>query len=257
MKHALHAEWTKLRTTPGPAWLLLGAFCLTVVVSVMVAGSHRYAAEGAHVDTVSTGLSGVVVGQLMVAGLAVAVVSGEYGTGMIIATLAAVPRRLVVLAAKAITVFGSVLVAAALGVLGSVLVGQPLLRAHGYTAAHGYPSFSLGDGPTARAVVGSVLYLCLIALLSLGVAMAVRESAAAVGVVLALLFVFPILASAVNEHWQRHLEQVAPMTAGLYIQTTSNVKSLPLSPWEGLGVLTAWAAAALIVGGLRFGRTDA
>jgi ABC-2 type transport system permease protein len=53
-----------------------------------------------------------------------------------------------------------------------------------------------------------------------------------------------------DAHWQRHLQQIAPMTAGLAVQATANVHSLPISPWGGLGVLAAWAAAALLVGAL-------
>ena len=89
-----------------------------------------------------------------------------------------------------------------------------------------------------RAAAGSVLYLALIALLGLGVASAVRDSAVAIGIVLGLLYLFPIVAAVVSDpHVQRHLQQVAPMTAGLEIQATTGLRSLPLSPWAGLGVL--------------------
>ena len=72
----------------------------------------------------------------------------------------------------------------------------------------------------------------------------------AIGLVLGLLYVFPIVSTVVgNQHWQRHLEQISPMTAGLYIQTTVGVKALPLTPWQGLGVLAAWALGALLLGG--------
>ena len=47
------------------------------------------------------------------------------------------------------------------------------------------------------------------------------------------------------------------MTAGLYIQTTIGVHNLPLTPWQGLGVLAGWAAAALLVGGLMLRARDA
>ncbi len=61
--------------------------------------------------------------------------------------------------------------------LGSLLAGRLILPGHGFTAAHGYPPLSLGDGPVLRAAAGSVLYLALIALLSLGIATIVRDSA--------------------------------------------------------------------------------
>ena len=109
-----------------------------------------------------------------------------------------------------------------------------------------------------RAAAGSVLYLALIALLSLGAATAVRDSAAAIGIVLGLLYLFPIVAAVVSDpHVQRHLQQLAPMTAGLDIQATTGLRSLPISPWAGLGVLAAWAAAALLAGGLLLRLRDA
>jgi len=71
-----------------------------------------------------------------------------------------------------------------------------------------------------------------------------------VGSVLGLLYLFPIIGAAVTDpHWNRHLEQIGPMSAGLAIQATTGLRSLPISPWAGLGVLAAWAAAALLAGG--------
>jgi len=60
-----------------------------------------------------------------------------------------------------------------------------------------------------------------------------------------------------NQHWQRHLEQIGPMTAGLSIQATTNLSGLPLTPWQGLGVLALWAAGALTTGALIFRFRDA
>ena len=100
-----------------------------------------------------------------------------------------------------------------------------------------------------------MLYLALIALMSLGIATAVRDSGAAIGIVLGLVYLFPILASVVsNPHWHKHVEQIGPATAGLAIQATTNLKDLPIGPWPGLGVLALWAAGALALGlsSLRF-----
>jgi len=227
-------------------------------VSVTVDAAVTCTSGGCGADPAKLSLTGVQVGQVMVAVAAVLAVGNEYSTGMIKVTLAAMPRRLTVLAAKAVLVAGLVLAAGTVAVLASVLAGRLILPGHGFTAAHGYPPLSLGDGPVLRAACGSVLYLALIALLSLGVATAVRETAVAIGLVLGLLYVFPVVTSVVgNQHWQRHLEQIGPMTAGLYIQATANLRSLPLTPWEGLGVLALWAAGALIIGALVFRFRDA
>ena len=251
----LHAEWTKLRTLASTGWLLAGAVALTVTVS---AATVAAAAAAPGLDPAKLSLTGIQAGQAVVAVLAVLVISNEYGTGMIRVTLTAMPRRLSVLAAKAALAGGLVLAAGAVAVLASVLAGRLILPGRGFTPANGYQLLSLGNGPDLRAACGSVLYFALIALLSLGVATAVRDSAVAIGTVLALLYLFPIVAAVVsNQHWQRHLEQIGPMTAGLYIQATIGVHALPLTPWQGLGVLALWAAGALILGGLVLRFRDA
>jgi ABC-2 type transport system permease protein len=258
MSRALHAEWTKLRTVAATGWLLVAVIMLTVALSAVVMLALNYSFEGPGQDIPKLTLAGVYIGQALVAILAVLSISGEYSTGMISVTLTAIPRRATMLAAKAITVTGLVVVAAALAVLGSVLAGRLILPSHGFTAAHGYPVLSLTHGLTLRAAGGTVLYLALIALLSLGVATAVREAAVAIGIVLGLLYVFPILAALVTaSSLRRHLQQIAPMNAGLAIQDTTNLHHLPIAPWAGLGVLAVWAAASLIAGGLFLRLRDA
>ena len=103
-----------------------------------------------------------------------------------------------------------------------------------------------------------MLYLMLVALLSLGVATAVRNSAAAIGVVLGLLYLFPIVALAASDPaWHRRLQQIGPSTAGLAIQATTDLDDLVLSPWTGLGVLALWAVGWLVLGALVLNRRDA
>jgi ABC-2 type transport system permease protein len=192
VRTALHAEWTKMRTVAGPRWLLLATVVLTATV--------RAAAARA-------GLTGVEFGQAPVAVLAVLAISGEYSSGTIRISLTAKPRRIAVLAAKAVTLGAAVAVAGIVAVLGSP--------------------------------VDSVLHLVLIALLGLGIATLVRDSASSIGIVLGLLYVFPILAEAVGDpRWQHLLQRISPTTAGL-------------------GVTTGWAAAALLAGGVRLCRRDA
>jgi len=149
-----------------------------------------------------------------------------------------------------------VLITSALVVAGSALAGWLILPGRGFTPAHGYAS--LTAGADLRAVAGAILYLTLIALLSLGVAAAVRDSAVAIGLVLGLLYVFPIVASLVSDATvSRHLQQIGPMSAGLDALATIGVKSLPLSPWQGLGVVALWTAGALLLGALALKSRDA
>jgi ABC-2 type transport system permease protein len=254
----LHAEWTKLRTSAGTFWLLAAAIALTIGLGGAVDAGARCGAVGCNQDPARISLAGVYLGQVLVAVSAVTIMGGEYGTGMIRITLTAMPQRLAVLTAKAVVVVGWTLAAGLVGVAGSTLVGQLVLRDKGFTPGNGYSSIALSDPGMLRAAFGSVLYLVLIALLSLGIATAVRESAAGIGGVLGLLFLFPIaLVMVQNPHWHRHLEQISPMTAGMSIQATVDLPSLSLSPWAGLGVLALWAAGALALGALVLQLRDA
>ena len=258
MRDAVHAEWTKLRTVAGTGWLVVNTVVLTIALGAVVAAAVGCPAGGCDQDPVRLSLTGIQLGQAVVAILAVMIICGEYGTGMIGTTLAAVPRRSTVLAAKAAVLVPVVVAAGTVAVLGSVLAGRLLLPGNGFTPANGQALVSLADGPTLRAAGGSVLYLALIALLSLGVATAMREPATAIGVILGLLYLFPIVTQAVTDpDWERRLQQIAPMTAGLAVQTTTDLSGLPIGPWKGLGVLAAWAASALLLGGALLRRRDA
>ena len=246
MRYALHAEWTKLRTTPGTGLLLLTVVATTVGIGILAASATDCPAGICSVDLAEVTLAGVRLGQAVVALLAVQVIGAEYGTGMIHTSLAAVPRRLTVLAAKALTLTAVVTVAAAAGVIGSLAAGNRLLP------------LPVTDPAMLRAATGSVLYLVLIGLLALGVTTAVRNPATAAGVVLGLLYVFPIIGLAVTDpDFRRHLEQVGPMAAGLAIQATTGLDDLVISPWRGLAVLGGWTAAALVTGGLLLRLRDA
>ena len=259
LRYALHAEWTKLRTVSGPAWLLLGLAAATIAVSTAAVGATR-CPQGltCGVNTTKLSLTGTQFGQAVVAILAVLMVSNEYSSGMMRVTLAAMPRRQAVLAAKAILLAALVLVGRRGGGvwLGAGRPRDPA-RPRLYRRARLPPAW-LSYGPTLRAASGSVLYLGLIALMSLGVAVLVRDSAVSIGVVLALLYLFPIILSFIgNQHWQHRLERWTPTVAGLTIQDTTGLRSLAITPWAGLGVLAIWAGAAMLAGGLVFRVRDA
>lgn len=256
-RDALHAEWTKARTLTGTAWLLVAAVVLTVAVSAAVSATVKCPSGSCVEDPAKISLTGIYLGQAVIAIVAVLAITGEYSTGMIRLTLAAMPRRSTVLAAKAVILAGLVLVAGIIAVGLSMLAGRIILASNGIDPAHGYLMLSFSNGADLRAGVGTVLYLILIAFFSLGVASVVRDSAVAIGVVLGLLYLFSIVGAAGSGSTARHIAQIGPMTAGLAIQATTNLRSLPISPWAGLGVLAAWAAAALLAGGLLLRYRDA
>ena len=254
----LRAEWLKVRTVSSSAWLLAGVVALTVGIGAAVMAANRCPPGTTCLeDTAKLSLTGVQAGQAVLAVLAVLAIASEYSTGMIRTTLTAMPRRGMLLAAKALLIAVLALAAATVAVGGSMLAGWLILPGHGFTAARGFTGLSLADGPVLRATTGSVLYLGLIALLSLGIATLVRDSAVAIGTALALLYLFPVVTAFVsNPVWQRRLERYSPM-AGLNIQATTGLKGLAIGPWAGLGVLAIWAAVALLAGGLAMALRDA
>jgi ABC-2 type transport system permease protein len=238
MRFALHAESTKLHTSPGSLALLVAIVAGTIGVS---AATATCSGPGCGADLPELSLTGVQLGQAVVAILAVLVMGNEYSSGMIKVTLAAVPRRSRMLAAKAVVVAAVVAVAATVAVAGCLVVGQLLLPAHGLVL---------------RPAVGSVLYLVLVGLLSLGIATAIRNPAVAIGVVLALLYALPIITGAVTDpEWHKHLQQIGPASAGLAVQATTGDPAI--GPWKGLGVLALWAVGALLAGSAVLQRHDA
>jgi ABC-2 type transport system permease protein len=256
---ALRAEWTKLRTVPGPGWLTAALCVATIGASAAVVAATRCQAHLACTpDPTRTSLIGVQVGQALAAVLAISVIGGEYGTGMIKTTFAAMPGRSTVLAAKATILTGVLLAAAVTAVGGSLAAGRLVLPGNGFTPARGFGQVTLSQGPTLRAAIGSVLYLILIGLLCLGIATIVRDSAVATGAALATLYVIPIVVMFVGSPvWQHRLERYAPTTAGLTVEDTVGLRHLPVGPWGGLGVMAAWAAAALLAAGLLLRLRDA
>jgi ABC-2 type transport system permease protein len=255
---ALHAEWTKLRTATGPMWLLAATVISTVALGVVVAAAQSLPGTTRELDTTKISLTGIDLGQAIIALLGIGVMTAEYSHGMIHVTLAALPRRFTVLSAKAAVIVGVTLPAAAICVLGSLVTGSAVLTDHGLTPARGYLAVSLTNTTVLRAAGGAAIYLALIALLSFAIATVVRDSAVAIGIVIGLLYLFPIAAGLVSDPaWSRHLQQIGPMTAGLTITATTNLRFLPLSPWAGLGVLATWTVGALAVSGLLFCLRDA
>jgi ABC-2 type transport system permease protein len=258
LREAVHAEWTKLRTVSSTGWLLLTLIVVTVGFSVLEVVVQKCPTSCSY-DTPKLSLTGVLVGQAAVAVLAVLMVTGEYSSGMIRITLTAVPRRITALAAKAVVLTGVVLVTGAIAAAWSLIAGRYILPGNGFTGAHGSEVLSLSAGPTLRAAAGSVLYLALIGLFSLGLAIAIRDSGASIAILLGLIYIVPLIVQfgILDSRWERRLEQWSPMNAGMAIQATRDLKTLPIGPWPGLGVLALWAAGALLLGGLLLRLRDA
>jgi ABC-2 type transport system permease protein len=249
----IHAEWIKLRTVRS-SWLLLGVTVLGIVVVGLLVSyannahwSTMTASSRADFNPVNQDLIGVNLAELAVGVLGVLVATGEYASGMIRATFAAVPRRLPVLVAKA-----GVLAAVTFGVcLAAVLItflgGQALLGSHGIT---------LGHPEAVRAVFGASLYLTVVAVLGIGLGFLVRSTAGGIAALLGLLLVLPIIVAALPGSGSQAVERYLPSTAGRALFIMNGGDGM-LSPWLGFGVFLLYAAIVLAAAALALRRRDA
>jgi ABC-2 type transport system permease protein len=253
----LRSEWTKLRTVRSTMWTLGVTLFLGVGVSVLATAETRAhwltVSPAGHqgFDPISTSLIGVFIGQFAIGVLGVLVMSSEYGTGTIRATLSAAPRRPLVLVAKAI-VFGLValLVAEVVSFL-AFFVGQALLTAPA-------PHATLASPGAWRAVVGSGLYIGVLGLLSLGLATIIRHTAGAISAFVGILLVLPVIVAALPSSIELDVRRYLPDRIGAQIINGPG-HGFPnaFSPWIGLLVLCGYAAALLVIGGVLLVRRDA
>jgi ABC-2 type transport system permease protein len=251
LAQAARMEWIKLRSLRSTWWALAITVAGTVGIGVAVGLSSRNASA----DLTNNALAGVVPGLLLTGALGVLTMTSEYSSGSIRVTLAAVPRRPLLLAAKA-AVFGAVTL-----VIGEAASFIAFLAAAA-TLRHGIAAPTLSQPGVLRAVVLSGAAFCLIGLLGLGLGAIIRHSAAAVGVLVAGVYV-AAMAIGVAAHsaaaymplliLENSLSTTKPVTCG------SSVASCPhfLSAWAELGVLGLYAVIPLAVGGWLLARRDA
>jgi hypothetical protein len=252
--NVVRAELFKLRTVRSTYWTLLVAFASNIgfaVLAAAVLAPRLNADDLAHVDVVQLAMAGLHLSQVAFGVLGTLAITGEYGTGMIRTTLAAVPRRRTVLAAKALVFAGVTLITATVSTFAAYLAFQVALPAHTLTGT------SLSDPGVARAVAGGGLYLTVFGLLGLGIGALLRSSAGAIATLLGVLFVPPLLLDVLPGAMKTTIGPYIPMVSGSQIFVATNREATSLAPWTGLGVFCIYAAAALLSGFALVNHRDA
>jgi ABC-type transport system involved in multi-copper enzyme maturation permease subunit len=177
-------------------------------------------------------------------------ITSEYGSGMIRATFAAVPRRLPVLWGKAAVALGAVFAACVPAVLIAFFAGQSVLAKVGLDTSFGQPG-------VARAVLGSAVYLAVAAVLGVGLGALLRNTAAAVTALFGLLFGLQLLAGLIPGATGVTLEKFMPSTAGQAIASVHPDPGTSLGPWAGLGLFACYTVIVLALAARRMSRGDA
>jgi ABC-type transport system involved in multi-copper enzyme maturation permease subunit len=250
----VRSEWTKLRSLPSTAWSLLSALVLVVGFSatyalVRVTRPPRDTAAASAFDPTAVSLAGVHLAQLAIGILGVLFITGEYATGSIRSSLAAVPARLPVLWGKAVVYGLTALVLCVPATIAAFLVGQSILAAENLDTTLGAPG-------TARAVLGSALYLAAVGLLGLGLGALLRNTAGAIGALFGLLFGLQLVAGFLPEPWSVEITRYLPVPAGTAV-TSVQPDQYSLAPWTGFGVFCLYVALALGLAAWQLRRRDA
>lgn len=277
---AIAAEWTKLWTVRSTVWTLVATGAAVVGLSALSTGT--VSPNEIVGDPTRRSLVGIFLGQLIFGVLGVLVMSAEYGTGTIRATLSAVPRRPVVLAAK-ILVFGAVaVVVSEILTFAAFGLGQALLSAKHFTGppaaltqrAHqlglhvphkiqallGSNSASLSQPGVLRAVVGAGLYLAVLGLLALGIGTVLRHTAGAISAFVAVVIVLPLINQALPTSINHAVARYLPANIGLVMFSARGVPEdigPAFSPWAGFGLLVLYTVAVLGLGCWLLMRRDA
>ena len=246
-------EWHKLRTIRS-TWSIVAIFAVDMIGLAMLVLSHENyaqlsAAGRASFDPARDAFLGLVLGQLMLGVLGVLTITAEFSSGMIRATFAAAPSRPLVLAAKAAVLGAVTLAAGEIAAFAAFLAGQTMLKAPA-------PHATLGQPGVLRAVLMAGAYPALIALISLGLGAIIRHTAGAICALVGLVFVLPLLSSALSPSVQDTAQKLLPQLMRNSLIAVRPAAHL-LSPGAAFGLLCAYVMIALAAGAWALARRDA
>lgn len=249
--HVVRSEWTKLRSLRSTWWTVAAALVVCIGLSALfdwAIVSNWDRAPRADFDPVNGSFNGLVLGQLALAVLGALVVTSEYSTGGVRTTFIAVPRRLLVLSAKAVVV-------ALVGLLTGIVIALVCFAVGQAVFAGRHVDVTLGDPGMLRAVVGAALYLAGCGMFGLAVGAVLRQTAGTITAVVALLFVLPLLTLAIPGTLGHTVNEYFTANAGQAV-TYTRTPPTSLAPWQGYAVFTLEWLLVLVVGAVLLRRRD-
>jgi ABC-2 type transport system permease protein len=251
LRRVVASEWIKFRSLRSTLAVLGAAVVGMIAIALLVAYNTRHLSSNLQPDDVvaSSSLQGRYLAQLLIGALGVLFVSGEFSTGMIRSTFAAVPKRLPVLWAKLIVFLAVTAVSMVAVSLVAFLCAQALL-------SHYRAGYSLSDPGVLRVVLGTGVYLTLVGAIGAAVGWIVRSTPGSLVAYFGAILVVPVLFGSVLGTWGKNVAQYLPSTAGASFASSIR-EPHTLSPWTGLVVMGAWAVAAVVVAAIELRRRDA
>jgi ABC-2 type transport system permease protein len=254
----LRSEFTKIRSVRSTYWSLLVLLVISIGIGAAICAgiaahwSQMNAGDRLSFDATATSLGGLTfLGELVIVVLAALAITSEYSTGMIRTSLTVMPRRGVFYPAKAAVITAVVLVTSVITAFLAFWVGQALLSSTDHSATLSQPN-------VLRAVIGGALYVTLCGLLAYGVGSMIRHTAGAITIMVAVLFVIPILANLLPSNWRDDVVRWLPSSAGDAITATvGNAHPHMFSPWGEFLVLGIYTAVVLVAGFVLFRKRDA
>jgi ABC-2 type transport system permease protein len=248
----LRSEWSKLWTLRS-TWITLGlSLVFLVAFAAISATTFKSGGRGPGADAkdaVAVALGGLDFAQLAIGVLGVLAIAGEYSTGMIRSTLAAVPKRLPVLWSKAATYSVVALVVATVGAFAAFFASSVGLHGTGI-------ALNLSSAGVLRSLLGAGVYLSLVGVLGVALGALVRSVAGGIGLLVGMLMLMPLLTDLLPTTLKNDVSPYLPGNAGGSVFALHHAAGT-LTPAAGLAVFAGWVAVALAGAAWRLKRADA
>lgn len=252
-RHVARFELAKILTLRSTAVTLGLSLVACLVVTGLVAHAQLHQQYGPGFDPTSTALSGMIPAALTGGVFGALMITGEYASGTIRTTLAAVPRRRLLLAVKVAVTAALLLAFFEVMSFATFFLGQAVL--HG-----GAPTASLASPGAARAVLLTGVFVTLMALMSFGFGLIFRSTAAGIAAFVGVVFVLPLIMHGISQAGIRYLPTnilTTSIMATVHLGQGGPGGYPPLAPGLGLLAMAIYAAIALAAGAAVFVRRDA
>jgi ABC-2 type transport system permease protein len=296
LRGAIASEFTKIRSVRSTYWTLAALLVVSLGIGAAITGGMaanfgNNPGNKAGFDATQASLIAFFeIGQLIIGVIAAMTITAEYSTGMIRTSLTAQPRRGTIFAAKAIVLTSLTLIVSLVTSFVAFFLGQALLSGTGVSASlfHSVtipqnanvncPPGAGGGGPlppgckvvysgtdvispstVLMAIIGCALFVTLVALIAFGVGALVRHTAGAIAIVIAALFIIPVLEQALPSNWRWDIMRFLPDAANRVVSVTIANSGNPhlWSAWPQLGVTALWTVALVAAGAYLFRKRDA